>query len=872
MNTSDIRTTFLEFFEEKGHVVLPGSSLVPVGDPSVLLTTAGMQQFKAYFTSERPAPFPRAATVQKTFRTTDFDDVGDLSHLTFFEMLGNFSFGDYFKQEAIEFGRELVIERLGVEPDRLWATVYRGSEGVPRDDESFQIWADLGHPTDRIAYAGEDNFWGPTGDSGPCGPTTEFHFNLRPDEPDVGPIEAPDRYLEFWNLVFNQYAKSTDGELTPLAKNGVDTGAGLERWAVMLQGAPSIYDTDLWRPLVDAVASLAGVKYEPSAPTARSIRIVAQHVRASVFLIADGVMPGNEGRGYVLRRGLRQAVRHARVLGVEDDALLPVARATIDAMCDAYPDLERRHDFILSAVGEEESRFRRTLDSGLTLLEAMLTDLPEGEPLAGDKAFLLYDTYGFPPDITKEVVEDRGRAFDELGFDAALGEQRERSRAAVTTDAERDLPSGFGETAFQGYDFTSEGRGTIVAMSVGGDLVESAAAGAEVQVVLDRTPFYGEAGGQVGDTGSLDAGGSEARVHDTLRTAEGTFVHAAEVVRGTLAVGDIVEAHVDRPRRLDIMRNHSATHLLHAALRQILGEHVRQAGSLVAPDRLRFDFTHTGPLTLAERRAVEDWVNARVLEGLEIDTQATEVREAVEQGAMALFGEKYGEVVRMVSMGGASRELCGGTHCENTGRIGLIAITSESGVAAGVRRIEAVTGAGALAYVRSRQDLLMAVASELEVPPADAPERVRRLRQEAAELRRTLAAADRVEAMRGAERLLAGRERIDGLHVIVGSASVANRDALRELTNALTARLDEPWVMVVASVIEGKPSFVTAASPRAVESGVHAGELARTVAEVTGGGGGGRPELAMAGGRDAEKITRALDAGRTYLRGVEAAW
>ena len=868
MTTAEIRNTFLRFFEAREHQILPGVSLVPVGDPSVLLTSAGMQQFKQYFSGERPSPYPRIATVQKIFRATDFDEVGDLSHLTLFEMLGNFSFGDYFKEDAIRLARELVLDGIGIDLDRVWVTVYEGREGVPRDDESAQIWTDLRHPAERIAYAGEDNFWGPTGDSGPCGPTTEIHINLRPDEPDVGPLEAPDRYLEIWNLVFNQYLKTRDGRLERLERDGVDTGAGLERWAVVLQDVASIYDTDIWVPLIAVAASRAGLAYQPHADSGRSLRIVAQHTRAAVFLVGDGVMPGNEGRGYVLRRSVRQAVRHARLLGVDDAALRPIAAEVVEVMGDEYADLRRRRDFILDVLNDEEARFRRTLDAGMTLLDEQLARLPPHGRLEGSDAFVLYDTYGFPLEITDEVVRARGMTVDHEGFQGALAAQQERSRAAQLTDAGGALPAGFGETQFMGYDFVTTGDGTIVALSADGELVESVQAGTRPLVILDQTPFYGEGGGQVGDTGSLVSEAGELRVDDTLKNPEGTIVHLAEVTRGTLAVGDVVRAEVDHARRFNIMRNHSATHLLHAALRRTLGQHVTQAGSLVAPDRLRFDFTHPGPLTADQLREIQDWVNGQILADVAVGTESTEVRAAVERGAMALFGEKYGEIVRMVSMGDVSRELCGGTHCEATNQIGLFAITSETGIAAGVRRIEAVTGLGAADYVRRQQETLDAVALELGGALAEAPERVRRLKRTQQEFRRRLAASERTGARQAADELLAGAEALGDLHVIAAQVRVHDRDALRELTGTLGSRLEDPWVIVLASVAEGRPSFISAASPAAVRSGVHAGELAKSVAAAAGGGGGGRPELAMAGGGDPDKIAEALDAGRAYLRKV----
>ena len=871
MNTAEIRDHYLRFFAERGHRVLPSSSLVPVGDPSVLLTSAGMQQFKPYFSGERPSAYPRIATVQKCFRTTDLDEVGDLSHLTFFEMLGNFSFGDYFKVEAITWARELVQDVIGIEPDRVWATVYEGSPGVPRDEEAADIWADLGHPRKRIAYAGADNFWGPTGDSGPCGPTTEIHINLRPDLPDVGPLAAPEQYLEIWNLVFNQYFKSGDGELTPLEQHGVDTGAGLERWAVVLQGVNSIYETDTWWPLVHTAAGQAGLEYEAERESGRSLRVVAQHSRAAAFLIGDGVMPGNEGRGYILRRSIRQGVRHARQLGIEADALAPVVATAIDVMSEeGYDDLLPRAEFIRSVVSDEEQRFRRTLDAGVARLDDLLSTVPPGGQVEGARMFELYDTFGFPPDITKDIAAARGMGVDEAGFESALAEQQARSRAAQSDGQAHELPSGFGESMFLGYDFVTEAEGTIVALARDGELLDAATSGGHVMIVLDQTPFYGEAGGQVGDSGVLEGPDGAARVTDTLRNPEGSVVMAAEVTRGQLAVGERVRARVDRERRFNIMRNHTATHLLHAGLRRTLGDHVRQAGSLVAPDRLRFDFTNPAPVTDEELRRIQQWVNSQILEDYHLDTELTEVQAAVEAGAMALFGEKYGEVVRMVRMGDVSRELCGGTHCVSSNQIGLFAIVQEGGIAAGVRRIEAVTGAGAVELVERNQDLLAGIARQLESAPAEAPERVQRLLSQQADLRRRLQAAERAEARRQAEQLAAESVSVGPISLIAANTSAANRDALRELSDDLRQRLAPPWVIVLAATIEGRPAFVAAASDDAVAAGINAGALARAMAQTAGGGGGGRPELAMAGGKDPSRIPAALEAGRAHVMNAAA--
>ena len=866
MNTADIRDLFLRFFEARQHAILPGSSLVPVGDPSVLLTSAGMQQFKPYFSGEKAPPYSRTATVQKCFRATDIDEVGDLSHLTFFEMLGNFSFGDYFKEKSIKWARQLVLDEAGIDPSCLWVTVYEGRDLVPRDDEAVEIWTDLGHPRERIAYAGEDNFWGPTGDSGPCGPTTELHINLRPDLPDVGPIQAPEQYLEIWNVVFNQYFKSVDGDLNPLSQQGVDTGAGLERWAVVLQGVSSIYETDTWIPLIAAAAECAGLAYDPSSESGRSLRVIAQHCRASAFLIGDGVMPGNEGRGYVLRRSIRQAVRHGRQLNIEEDALGPVVTSAIEVMADqGYAELLPRADFIHGVVQDEEGRFRRTLDSGIARLEDIFTTVEPGGQVDGARAFELYDTFGFPMDITRDIAVGRGFSVDEQAFDKALASQKVRSRSAKSEDGTESLPSGFGETVFTGYDFVTSGQATVVAISNDGSLVQSAEVGSKVMAILDQTPFYGESGGQVGDTGFLETSEGFVTVVDTMKNPEGTVVHIARVKKGVLAVGDRVRAVVDRDRRFNIMRNHTATHLLHAALRRLLGDHVRQAGSLVDPDRLRFDFTHPAPLTDAELEAVQAWVNSEVLKDHSVETRLTEVRAAVEAGAMALFGEKYGEVVRMVTLDPVSTELCGGTHCTASNQVGLFVIVQQTGIAAGVRRIEAVTGEGSVKFVGRTQDLLEQISNRLEAGQSEALTRVEVLLEQVDEMRRRLHIADRSEAGRLAEDLSDTVRYLHGVHLVCAEVSNGDRDVMRHLTKELQQRLSEPWVILLGSISNEKPSFVAAVSPEAVGLGLHAGELAKHVAELTGGSGGGRPELAMSGGKHCEKLSVALDAGRAYV-------
>jgi len=974
MTSEEIRSAFLGFFEGKRHTVVPSSSLIPEGDPTLLFTTAGMVQFKPYFTGEAEPPNRRLTSCQKCFRTTDIEEVGDPSHLTFFEMLGNFSAGDYFKKEAIAWAWEFVTEHLGLAPDRLWATIYLD------DDEAYGYWVETGVPPERIVRLGkDDNYWGPAGETGPCGPCSEIIYDFGPEsgcgQPDCNPAHNCGRWLELWNLVFMQYHQDAQGDLTPLPQKNIDTGMGLERASALLQGVKSVYDTDLFAPIVAKAAELAQVEYGRDERRDRSVRVIAEHGRAVAFLIGDGVLPSNEGRGYVLRRILRRAVLHGRLLDIRGPFLGQVAQAVIDLMGPIYPELTAREGFILKVIAQEEERFQQTLDFGLAmlddwikaqrrLLEAALQSVLEAQErlakaavqpvveeaqqlakaamqpvqeaqqqlaevaakaassvvqeiqqsvasqlaevmrplqetlsasgrilsqavanqlagtleevsrtlttIPGKEAFRLYDTYGFPLDLTREMAAEQGLYVDEDGFAAAMAEQQERARAAAKFGLEAreeiyrqlNLPA----PEFVGYD-ELDINSQIIGLVSDGQEVKSVNHGQEVEVVLDKTPFYAEAGGQVGDTGLIIGEKGEIEVTDTQSSLPDLVVHYGRVIQGQLKVGDTVEARVDRERRLDIARNHTATHLLHKALREVLGEHAQQSGSLVAPDRLRFDFPHLAALTPEELAEIERRVNAKIRENLPVTAQMVGYDEAIAMGAVALFGEKYGDVVRMMSIGDCTRELCGGTHLRATGEIGLFHITGESSIGAGLRRIEAVTGRGAEEYVRQQLALLEAAAAEMQARPAEIEEKVASLLAEVQGQRKEIARLRRELAKRDVEALLRQVQVVEGVSVLAAQVEAANMEMLREMSDWLRDKLGS-GVIVLGAVMDGRPGFVAAVTPDLVERGLHAGRLVKGVAQVVGGGGGGRPALAQAGGKDATKIGEALKLVAESVRGM----
>ncbi|MBC7263465.1 MAG: alanine--tRNA ligase [Chloroflexi bacterium] len=868
MKTStEIRKAFLDYFASKGHTVVPSSSLVPANDPTLLFTNAGMVQFKDIFTGVEKREYSRATTAQKCMRVSgkhnDLENVGPSPrHHTFFEMLGNFSFGDYFKREAIAYAWECLTQVYGLSPDRLYATIYE------QDDEAAALWQEVAHLSpERITRMGKDsNFWA-MGDTGPNGPCSEIIYDRGKQyctcgRPDCSPAHDCERWWELWNLVFMQYETLPDGTTRDLPKPSIDTGMGMERLTAILQGADSNYDTDLFLPIMDRVQELLGDSDAERARKYVSYRVIADHARATAFLIADGVLPGNEGRNYVLRLILRRAARHGKMIGFEGPFMAKVIEPVIEVMGSHYTELVKAREFILEAVTQEEERFLQTLSVGLTLLDETIAEVKAagGRTIPGPTAFRLYDTYGFPLDLTRDVAKEHGLTVDEAGYQAALEEQRARARAAqqfaAAEEAERYRGMGLPPTLFSGYE-TLEDQGVVLALVVEGRPVEQASAGQRVEVVLDKTPFYAEAGGQVGDTGVLESPSGRVVVEDTRRPLPDVTVHYGHVADGTIRTGEQVTAKVDRERRLDIARNHTATHLLHRALRTVLGDHARQAGSLVAPDRLRFDFTHLRPVTPEQLRAVEDIVNAAIRDNLPVIAQTMPYDQAIRAGAVALFGEKYGDVVRMVETSGFSRELCGGTHLRATGEIGAFYIVSESSIGSGLRRIEAVTGRGAQEYVRARLGILEKAATTLESTPDDLAQRVEALAQQWREAQREIADLRRQLSRFQARALLADVHKVGGIQVLAARVEAASMEGLRELSDYLRDQMGS-GVIVLGAAIHDRPALVAVVTPDLVQRGLDATAIVRQVAKIVGGSGGGRPTLAQAGGHDLSRLDEAL--------------
>jgi alanyl-tRNA synthetase len=873
---ADVRSAFLEFFRERGHSVVPSSPLVPGNDPTLLFTNAGMVQFKDVFLGKDKRDYVRATSSQRCVRAggkhNDLENVGYTArHHTFFEMLGNFSFGDYFKRDAIRFAWEFLTGTLKLDPKRLWVTVYK------EDDEAAKIWLEeLGVPQERFTRMGEkSNFWA-MGDTGPCGPCSEIFYDHGPHipgGPPGSPDEDGDRYVEIWNLVFMQYERSADGKLTPLPKPSVDTGMGLERIAAVMQGAKSNYDIDLFKNLIRAAADLAKTTDLASS----SLRVIADHIRACSFLVVDGVLPSNEGRGYVLRRIIRRAIRHGYKLGIQEAffyKLVPVLEREMGA---AFPELTRGRSHVERVLKQEEERFAETLANGMSLLDGAIKNL-KGSEIDGPTVFKLYDTFGFPADLTADIARERGLTIDQVGFDVAMEEQRKRSQDASKFGVDlRGSTSIDSRTLFQGYE-ALEAQGHVVALLKAGAPVDSLSAGDEGEVILDRTPFYAESGGQVGDAGTLGgAGGRDAKLAKAMSSltlsppasAAVQFVvadtqkrgaahsHIGRLTEGSIRIGDTLNAHVDGVRRRSVALNHSATHLLHAALRKVLGAHVQQKGSLVAPDRLRFDFSHFEPITAVELREIERLVNAQIRLNTEAETKVMDYEGAVAAGAMALFGEKYEKDVRVLRMGDFSMELCGGTHVSRSGDIGFFKITSEGGVAAGVRRIEAITGETAVEYVEQSDALLKDVAGLLRGSREDLRDKVRdaldRVRQMEKEVR---ALKDRLASGPGVD-LASGAIDIQGVKVVATKVDGADAGALRSAVDQLKDKLKSA-VVVLASV-ESPSKVVLVAGVTADQTArVKAGELVGAIAAQIGGRGGGRPDFAQAGGSNPAALDAAL--------------
>ena len=877
MTTAEIRSTFLNFFEERGLKLYPSSSLVPE-DPSLLLANAGMNQFQEYYQGKKTMKEIGACSCQKCVRTNDIDCIGeDGRHLSFFEMLGDFSFGGVSKQQACAWAFELITEKFKLPLDRLYFTVFTD------DDETHDVWRSLGVPEDHISRLGEDdNFWA-AGPTGPCGPCSEIYFDQGEDvgcgKPDCKPGCDCDRFLEFWNLVFTQYDRQEDGSMPELPHRNLDTGMGLERMAAILQHKSANYDGDIMQGLIKLGEQISGKSYDPEAYSgpSRSLRIIADHARAVDFMISDGILPGNEGREYVLRRLLRRAVFHGRLLGIEGAFLTKFIDAVNEIMGGAYPELLKNVALVKGIVSAEEERFSTTLDTGRAYLDEALEGLDAGTTLPGDVAFKLHDTYGFPIDLTVEIAQGAGHDVDMDAFDACMAEQKSRARAAANRDAWGDfnnvwtaLSDELAPTEFDGYEHNELKGAKVVAIVADGERVSEAAEGSEVEVLLDRTPFYAEMGGQVGDTGTLVSEAAKLEVTDT-KGHNGLYAHVAKVFEGTLHEGDVVTASIDAHRRELIRRNHTATHLLDAALKSVLGEHVNQAGSLVDDGRLRFDFTHFEALTAEQLHEVEDLVNVEIFSAKPVVTKVCGIEEAKAAGAVALFGEKYGDVVRMVSCGTEdvpfSRELCGGTHARNTSELGLFKIVSESSTGSNVRRIEAVTSLGALAWLDERNDALDAVAAELKCRPEDAAGRIADIkagaREAEAKLKQALlgGSSDKIQAAMGAAidcgSYKAVIARMDGLEA--GELREA-WDAIRDKANG-----GDVACFLVTATPEGKVALLAAATDGAVKAGFGAGDVIRKVAEYVGGRGGGRPNMAQAGGKDAAGIEAALAAAREML-------
>ena len=939
MKSDEIRSAFLKFFEEKGHKVIPSSSLIPVGDPTLLLTNAGMVQIKPYFLGEAVPPSRRLTSCQKCFRTTDIESVGDASHCTFFEMLGNFSVGDYFKKEAIAWAWEFFTERMKLAPEKLWVTIYLD------DDESFGYWRKIGVPEKKIVRFGEkDNFWGPAGTSGPCGPCSEIHYDFGADKgcgrDDCQPNCECGRFKEIWNLVFTQYNQDEAGKRTPLPRPNIDTGMGFERIVMVMAGQETVYDTDIFAPLLDKVSEITEKKYGSNSEDDNAMRVVAEHGRALAFLIADGVLPDNEGRGYVLRRLLRRAALFGRRLGLDKPFLSGLAEVAIEHMSHVYPELKKRRDFIIKVIELEETRFEETLSTGLEVIDGLLEyrkynegAIPElveflrdhkpasenaakvldqygftggtwdtghqvGVGIAsevisqltfdyltklkntdeeeqikkiadwpitvsGIEVFRLHDTYGFPVELTKEIVAKYGFSADIEGFESEMEKQRERARSTHKFDIASGSGAGLTNLDIAGTKFVGyhclEQKASIVKLMVEGSEVDSVKAGQTAGIVLDTTPFYAEMGGQVGDTGEIIGSTGKLSVIDTVRLQPDVILHQGKIIGGSLKAGDAVKAVVDIERRWDIARNHTATHLLQAALRQVLGEHIQQRGSLVAPDRLRFDFSHLAAMTPEEIKSVQRIVNDKVRQNLKVFDEETDYKKAVAAGAIALFDEKYGDTVRVMRIGepAVSAELCGGTHISFTGEIGYFHILNEGSIGAGLRRIEAVTGRGAEAFISQRLSSLEGISHSLETSPEDVREKVDGLLAELEKEKKRSLSLERELAKNEAESLLGRVELIKGVKVLSARISSDNQAVLREMADFLRDSLKSA-IVVLGAVSGDRPVFIATVTPDLVAKGFNAGDIVKQVSKVAGGGGGGKANFAQAGGKDKSKLDEAL--------------
>ncbi|HPQ47784.1 MAG TPA: alanine--tRNA ligase [Clostridia bacterium] len=854
---NELRKSYLDFFKSKDHLVVPSFSLVPENDPSILLINAGMTPLKPYFTGAKKPPSYKMATCQKCIRTLDIERVGKTDrHGTFFEMLGNFSFGDYFKKEAIAWAWEFFTKVLEIPEELLSVSVYL------EDDEAYDIWnKEVGLPKSKIFRLGkEDNFW--EHGTGPCGPCSEIFFDRGKDKGCQSETCAPgcdcDRFIEVWNLVFSQFDKQENGEYLPLKNKNIDTGMGLERLACVMQGVDNLFEVNTIRKILDKVCELAGTEYRKNPAKDVSIRLITDHIRSTVMMVSDGIIPSNEGRGYVLRRLLRRAARHGRLLGIRENFLIDLVRVVIEESGQAYPELVSNKEYIEKVIGIEEERFQSTVDQGLNILENMIAEIKSssGSEISGEQIFRLHDTFGFPYELTEEIAAENSLSMDKAGFMKEMERQKAMARSAQRADdgsqawgsGEEELFDDVKATVFTGYENLTD-EGTVLKSFVDGDMIELA---------LDRTPFYAESGGQVGDIGRItSSNGFEANVTDCIKTHNGVFVHKGKVLSGTVKSGEKVTCIVDEKTRRATERNHTATHILQYALRDVLGSHVAQAGSFVGPERMRFDFTHFSAMTPEEIKRTEKLVNDRILDDARVDITNMTMDQAREKGATALFGEKYGSEVRVVTTGGFSMELCGGTHLDHTSSAGLFVIVSESGVAAGVRRIEALTGEKAYEFISAKRDLLGEVAAEIKSTDQEAPGKIDKLLKELKAAKKEIENLKKKAATGNASDIFDNPRDVNGTKVIVAQLDGADMDTLRGMCDAAREKFSD-CVVVLASGGE-KVNLAAAATKNAVSKGVHAGKIIGEVAKITGGGGGGRPDMAQAGGRDSSKIGEALD-------------
>ena len=863
MTGNEIRKAYLDFFESKKHLKLHSFSLVPENDPSLLLIGAGMAPLKPYFTGKLVPPSYRVTTSQKCIRTGDIDNVGRTArHHTFFEMLGNFSFGDYFKKEAITWAWEFLTEVLELDTNKLYVTVY------PEDEEAYDIWHNIVGLADERIFKLEDNFW-EIGE-GPCGPDSEIFYDLGPErgcgKPTCNVGCDCDRYLEIWNLVFTQFNKTKDGSYEPLEKKNIDTGAGLERLASVIQQKESNFETDLLFPIMQRVIDVCHGDYNNKEQKI-AVKVIGDHIRAVTMMIGDGILPSNEGRGYVLRRILRRAVRFGRVLGIEEAFLADLVDIVIDMYKEAYPELAERKELIKTVIATEEAQFSATLAQGLELLNAMIEDADGTGVLAGEKVFKLYDTFGFPVELTEEIVQEHGMTIDHDGFDKAMKAQQERARAArakVSAKVATPDTTGLDQSALVKDENAVNAR--VVLIGIDGAAVERAEKDTAITIILDKTPFHAEGGGQIGDTGYITGPSGKAEVTDTKSLANGLTYMIAIVTEGSLSKGDEVDITVDKVRNLDIARNHTATHLLQAALRKVLGTHVNQAGSLVTPERLRFDFTHFSPMTNEELAEVEKEVNRQIMKNVDLEIEEMPVDDAIKKGAMALFGEKYGDIVRVVNVPGFSCELCGGSHVPNTSVIGSFRIVGESGTGTGIRRIEAVTGKAAHERAVADAVLLQEAATLLKSKEEDIPAKIEQLLTALKEAEREVAQLSHKLATSSLDDILAAKEEIHGVSVTAASVTVDSAEGLRDMADMV---LDKVGGIVLLGAVQGdKVSFVCKVDKELTKQGYHAGKIVKAAAVAAGGGGGGRPDMAQAGGKDPQKLEEALKAGKEAVQGA----